>query len=786
MFVRNRALALVYKIALVIAAGFGFLGSLGLFDATTTPVQLNYLPHITNAFVLLYFAIAAIWCGRELAKQGVKGGGTFLVHLKGAITVSVLASLVITYIFVNPTTVAATPLTGIAGASQLMVDLVVPLLAIADWLLFDPKGQYRASDPIVWLLYLFLYAAYTLLLGNNFVMPDGNRYPYWFLNVDLMGWSDVFINILICVVIFLVLGYLVFGLDLMFARLVAQPAEKPQPARGNTRKKRKAPSKQPAAAEVSAAAANTENEIYIEPALLAQNAAVVTEEEFVATTATTATYRAGAPATTPPPLQAGAPQHRVPTTAELTSEELSIDDIDVIDPAAIQPDAEFTALMEEERAVSREIAHIAAEETIFATQQNYPENQAEAELPTAQQEAYAIAHEAPEAPEEDDSTSPSPSAAPAVAAAPVPAPATNPVVTHTVPFVPPAGNAPTVAEVEAELFAAFKSSGISTEGLTPGKAAASKPAPQRQNRRVTPPAAQARQYSYEEGFSAPPAQAEPRAERRTIQPLQRPTGVRPAQPTISGATGSKRRPETAKGAAPQKRAVSQGAAAQKQHQARPGAAVYEDSANTAARPPRNPQPQGTRPARRAPDTAQAVDRALRKPVGPQSERPTRTQPSTAKKQVRRAPATEVRQPTAGAKTRPAGTDAPRTTSSGAQKPRQSAIKGKPAPLPQPGQTRPAPTKTARGETQGQTRQKTAPQKGTAPPSAKPTQRTTRPAQAPSKTQRAKPAPKKQPQKPTKPSATQPKAPAGYGMSSNAVVVPGFGSPPAKPRKPSKE
>ncbi|MEG0503591.1 MAG: Pr6Pr family membrane protein, partial [Raoultibacter sp.] len=91
------------------------------------------------------------------------------------------------------------------AASNLTVHLIVPLMAFADWLVFDKKGSIRALDPLAWLvlpLYYLIFANIAAPLGATY--RDGARYPYFFINPDLLGWSDVALNIAVIAVAFLV------------------------------------------------------------------------------------------------------------------------------------------------------------------------------------------------------------------------------------------------------------------------------------------------------------------------------------------------------------------------------------------------------------------------------------------------------------------------------------------------------------------------------------------------------------------------------------------------------
>ena len=105
-------------------------------------------------------------------------------------------------------------------ASNLTVHLVVPLMAVADWLLFDRKGSIRPFDPVRWLalpLYYLVFALVAAPLGATY--RGGARYPYFFIDANLIGWSGVAVNVVLVGVAFLALGYAVFAVDRLLGRL---------------------------------------------------------------------------------------------------------------------------------------------------------------------------------------------------------------------------------------------------------------------------------------------------------------------------------------------------------------------------------------------------------------------------------------------------------------------------------------------------------------------------------------------------------------------------------------
>ncbi|SFW68361.1 MULTISPECIES: Pr6Pr family membrane protein [Pseudomonas] len=73
-------------------------------------------------------------------------------------------------------------------ADELLHD-VVPLLYIAYWWRWVPKGRLRLGHIGLWMIYPLVYFAYLLLRGDLLA-----AYPYPFIDVASLGYPQVFIN----------------------------------------------------------------------------------------------------------------------------------------------------------------------------------------------------------------------------------------------------------------------------------------------------------------------------------------------------------------------------------------------------------------------------------------------------------------------------------------------------------------------------------------------------------------------------------------------------------------
>ncbi|VVO66794.1 hypothetical protein PS900_01089 [Pseudomonas fluorescens] len=92
-------------------------------------------------------------------------------------------------------------------ADELLHD-IMPLLFLGYWWRCVPKGTLRVWHIALWVIYPLLYFAYALLRGHLLAV-----YPYPFIDVDKLGYPQVFINAGGLLAGFVVIALLVIGLD---------------------------------------------------------------------------------------------------------------------------------------------------------------------------------------------------------------------------------------------------------------------------------------------------------------------------------------------------------------------------------------------------------------------------------------------------------------------------------------------------------------------------------------------------------------------------------------------
>lgn len=94
---------------------------------------------------------------------------------------------------------------------------VIPVLFILYWFLFVSKQTLKWKNILSWLIYPVIYCIYSILRGRI-----SGFYPYPFIDVNLLGYNKVFLNIGGMVILFLVISLLLVGIAKLIKRAPAR------------------------------------------------------------------------------------------------------------------------------------------------------------------------------------------------------------------------------------------------------------------------------------------------------------------------------------------------------------------------------------------------------------------------------------------------------------------------------------------------------------------------------------------------------------------------------------
>jgi hypothetical protein len=207
MYIKNRIAAMVFRILILAACSVGLALNLFIRQSSFHSESLIYYTNLSNLFCILYFVplVAHMAWGNAV---------TLLPRLKGAFALMMTITMLVYHFVLMGGAVPAYD-----GSQRWLANALLhyaaPAMVILDWILFDPRRVFRVFDPLLWLLIPLLYAIFTLIraeIGGE-MGGRGSRFPYFFLDVDAIGWSGMLGYVGIFALVFAALGYIMFLLD---------------------------------------------------------------------------------------------------------------------------------------------------------------------------------------------------------------------------------------------------------------------------------------------------------------------------------------------------------------------------------------------------------------------------------------------------------------------------------------------------------------------------------------------------------------------------------------------
>lgn len=156
------------------------------------PDNLSFFTYQSNAFVVLLFGWLVL--RGEPRSGGLRGAVTLYITITGVIYNTLLNS--------GP---------GAYDAHNALLHVAAPLLVLLDWsFVGDSQSTVRRWHPLLWLLYPLAYLGFVLIRATVV-----HSYPYFFIDVNEIGYGGLARNSVGLLVGFGALGYALRALGLV-------------------------------------------------------------------------------------------------------------------------------------------------------------------------------------------------------------------------------------------------------------------------------------------------------------------------------------------------------------------------------------------------------------------------------------------------------------------------------------------------------------------------------------------------------------------------------------------
>ncbi|EPR11934.1 hypothetical protein L323_09710 [Ruminiclostridium papyrosolvens C7] len=215
MYIHNRLLALIFRILFLFGCGIGLYLNSGIPSGKFAPYMLIFYTIQSNALCFVFFSILAVKNVIDIKTKGIKGSTSVFPHLKGAVTMTISMTFIIYHFVLIPLYTSHDANYRILNWQNILVHYFVPIMTVLDWLLFDKKQNFRWFDPMLWIsvpISYFIFLIIRARIGGMIAIVQ-SKYPYYFVDVDILGWINVFKYAGVFILGFLILGYVIYLVD---------------------------------------------------------------------------------------------------------------------------------------------------------------------------------------------------------------------------------------------------------------------------------------------------------------------------------------------------------------------------------------------------------------------------------------------------------------------------------------------------------------------------------------------------------------------------------------------
>ncbi|NLZ46682.1 MAG: Pr6Pr family membrane protein [Clostridiales bacterium] len=214
MRITNKYIIIFYRAIFIILCGYGLYLNSGIPTGNFSPVTFLYYTILSNIMCFVFIGICLIKNITQFKNWNKDDDHCITPKAKGGVTVGITITFLIYHFMLVPQAFSMGDGFNLWTLPNLLVHYIVPIMVIADWLLFDKKCNYRPYQPITWLLIPFVYFVFAMVRGffGGAIFWE-SKYPYFFLDADKIGYLGVFKYFFVLAILITVLGYIFYGID---------------------------------------------------------------------------------------------------------------------------------------------------------------------------------------------------------------------------------------------------------------------------------------------------------------------------------------------------------------------------------------------------------------------------------------------------------------------------------------------------------------------------------------------------------------------------------------------
>jgi hypothetical protein len=200
-----------------VLSAFGCLTTIGFFSTSGTTyltISNDFWVYYTNISNYICLGVGIAVCAgtvKRVASGERFGHNNCCRTLKFCATIMIMVTCFVYLALLGD----VTSIKFWNSLGNLLCHVIVPVMFILDWAIFDEHNSISIVDPLKAFIMPLIYVAYILIYGAIYSAVCGEEfsYPYFFLNVTKLGYGGVCLWVLALVAVFAVIGYIMFLYD---------------------------------------------------------------------------------------------------------------------------------------------------------------------------------------------------------------------------------------------------------------------------------------------------------------------------------------------------------------------------------------------------------------------------------------------------------------------------------------------------------------------------------------------------------------------------------------------
>lgn len=208
---KKKTVPIIFYSVYCVLAVVGFLLDFRLPGGKLTGRPFVYYTSLSNMACSLFMLAA-------LVHQFRHGSREFCPKVKFVFVIMILVTCIVYNLLLNG---YGSWQAYFADVKNSLYHLILPVLFVLDWLLFYRRGRVTPGDPLLAVIPPALYAVYIVVraaVADGLGITLGIRYPYFFLNIDRLGWDGFALWTGILLAALLALGYSLYALDRLLSK----------------------------------------------------------------------------------------------------------------------------------------------------------------------------------------------------------------------------------------------------------------------------------------------------------------------------------------------------------------------------------------------------------------------------------------------------------------------------------------------------------------------------------------------------------------------------------------